>query len=112
MHTVGIRCESDMYSLSFSLEATSALLMLVALIHTKSGEGSLVPLQSTVPLREVLLSSTGYRMNYHVGLTIGLLSTLWAFHLIYVAVRSVSGDTTNAYSLIFRRLCLGKLGWV
>lgn len=110
MYTVGIRYESDMYYLSLSLEVLSALLMSVALVHTRLEEGSFAFSYLLYFLREVLLASTGYRMNYHAGLTIGIFSTLWSTHLIYVVAPISRGvSSTPTYSLI-RGLALG--GWV
>ena len=108
MYTVGIRSESDMYSLSLSLELTSVLLLIVSLMHIKVEEGSLSWLSLLTlpnrlygsPLRELILSSTDYRMNYHVGFIVGASSALWFSHLIYV-VAPISRGTTPRLSYSF-----------
>jgi hypothetical protein len=99
-----------MYTLALSLEIISILLMVVSLIHIKLEEGTFTSPLPMRTLRELLMSSTGYRMNYHVGVFIGFSSILWALHLIYVALPVSRGALPGVPYYVMEYFVSGK--WV
>lgn len=100
MYTVGLSSESQIYTLSLGLELAALLLLAISLIHLKLEEG-LLATTSTLSrtLGDVVRANTGYRLNYHIGVFIGVSSILWASHIIHIGIPASRGTTDSALHL-------------
>jgi photosystem I P700 chlorophyll a apoprotein A2 len=106
MYTVGIRGESDLYIMSISLEILSFSLLSVCLIHRNL---ELASRNHSATMREVIFAATTYRLNYHLGVFLGVSSVLWSIHLINVSL-PVSRGASIGYALEISPLLRGD--WI
>merc|ERR1739838_951905 len=93
LYTVGVRDESDIFLISIVLSLSSILILAVALIHTKISESQILSAQGSIG---IAYTSPGYRLNYHIGILLGLSSVLWAGHIVHVAIPYSRSGTHEA----------------
>jgi photosystem I P700 chlorophyll a apoprotein A2 len=84
LYTVGVRSESDIFTMAVGGEILSLALVIVSLIQIKMARAS-----NNMELRQVLdiaYTAPGYRINYHISTLLGVTSILWAGHIVHVAI--------------------------
>ena len=85
MYTAGVRSETDLYLIAFSLEILSVSILVTAYIHSLLAEiGFLNSLDITSI--EIAYIASGYRLNYHLSVLFGLISILWSGHIVHVSI--------------------------
>ena len=103
LYTAGVRSEMDLYLTAVSLESLSIVTLVVAYIHSLLADTGFLNSLDTSSI-EIAYISSGYRLNYHLSVLLGLTSILWSGHLIHVAI-----PYSRAYgsSLHFRHILKG-----
>ena len=109
LYTVGIRSESDVYTLSFSLEVLSFIFMVLGYLHTRIEESTYFA-SANRSLMEIVYVSPGYRLNYHIGSLLGTTSVLWSIHIISVSIPVSRGISSFNYSIHLETLL--NLDWI
>lgn len=97
-YTVGVRSEVDIYMFSFSFEVLALIFMVLGYLHTIIEESAHF-VSSNRSLIEIIHSSTGYRLNYHIGSLFGTTSVLWSLHIISVSIPVSRGIMFPNYSI-------------
>lgn len=98
LYTVGVRSETDIYMLSFSLEVLALIFMALGYLHAIIEESAYLA-SSNRSLMEIAYNSAGYRLNYHIGSLLGVTSVLWSLHIISVSIPVSRGATSFNYSI-------------
>ena len=101
--TVGVRSEVDIYTFSFSFEVFAFIFMVLGYLHAIIEESTYF-VSSNRSLIEIIYSSTGYRLNYHIGSLFGTTSVLWSLHIISVSIPVSRGIIPFNYSIHFAAL--------
>ena len=109
LHTIGVRSESDVYTLSFSLEVLSFIFMVLGYLHSKIEESTYF-VSTDKSIMEIAYISPGYRLNYHIGSLLGITSVLWSIHIISVSIPVSRGISAFNYSIHF--VALLNLDWI
>ena len=85
LYTAGVRSETDLYLIAFSLEILSVSILVTAYIHSLLAEIGFLNSLDTTSI-EIAYIASGYRLNYHLSVLFGLISILWSGHLVHVSI--------------------------
>jgi photosystem I P700 chlorophyll a apoprotein A2 len=95
-YTIGCSDNSDLYVISLTLELLALGILSLGILKIRINEATSQNKFGS-GIKEVLLASTGYRINYHLGSLIGLSSIMWSLHLLTVALPNSRGSSSETY---------------
>jgi photosystem I P700 chlorophyll a apoprotein A2 len=132
--SVGFTNEQQIYYLVIAMELLSLVFMLLGKLHIsrslnlthwmstyqavsgfthRSHSYSVVDNLSKIPLRFycTYLESNGTRLNFHLASLFGAFSSIWAGHIVHVAIPASRGSSINIFSFSDLALSLGSGHW-
>jgi len=109
---VGFETEAQIYYAVIAIESLAILCLVLGRVHMETSSKLLLwlignsptssrantnPTIALEPFRFVttFMDSSGFRLNFHLGVLIGLTSLLWAGHIIHVALPVSRGSSFN-----------------